>query len=770
MSQIGGMRNWRDGEKRVNAQNYETMTDPTASKLIEVSLSPLSEAYTYLPPQDIIAELQIGLRVEVPLGRRFASGFITRLLSHNEQHEDFQIKAIQKVLHPTPCFDEESLRFYQWIAEYYCVPLSRVLETAIPEPLPIKTQKHWFSTPAQDEPKGLKQREILKLIRERGEKGISHFELQQRFPNSSASLRRLTDLALISREDRTESASQFLTYPEQSLDCIPSVVLNAQQTSALDAISNSLSVQSYQGFLLHGVTGSGKTEVYIEAAQQVLATGGSILVLVPEIALTPQLVDRFRARLREPIAVMHSSLPKRQRWECWRAIAEGTCRVALGVRSSVFAPLKKLSLIIVDEEHDSSYKQGDGFRYNARDLALVRGKLTGATTILGSATPSVESFYNASLSKIGYLRLKERPYKNEQHSYEIVNLSRIKKGEMASESISPQLFSAIQETLIRGEQVFLLYNRRGFARYLQCDTCGESVFCPNCSVPLTYHQVGHKLLCHYCSHTTQQPRECQHCVNRTDLEEEPILRLRGSGTQKLLEELEALFPHASIARLDRDSADKLADLQSILQGVRDHSIQILAGTQMIAKGHDLPGVTLVGVIDCDVGLHMPDFRAAERVFQLLTQAGGRAGRRELPGRVILQTRLPQHSSIALTTEEDYHSFAKRELTLRQKLHYPPFRKLARIICSATEEKIPVEQLHIMKSMIHTWCEAQGVGVECLGPSPAPIEKVKALYRAHLLLRSEKSSDLRKVVAILKMHIKMPANVRLTYDIDPQDML
>lgn len=742
----------------------------TGSNLIEVSLSPLPEAYTYLPPQDVTAEVCIGLRVEVPLGRRFTSGFITRLLSHDEHEKDFQMKAIHKILHPTPCFDEESLRFYQWIAEYYCVPLSRVLETAIPEPLAVKSQKHWFSTSAQDEPKGLKQRELLKLVRARGKEGISHFELQQRFPNSSASLRRLLELALISREERTESASQFLTYPEQASDCIPSVVLNAQQTSALNAISHSLSAQSYQGFLLHGVTGSGKTEVYIEAAQQVLAAGGSILVLVPEIALTPQLVDRFRARLREPIAVMHSSLPKRQRWECWRAIAEGTCRVALGVRSSVFAPLKNLSLIIVDEEHDSSYKQGDGFRYNARDLALVRGKLTGATTILGSATPSVESFYNASLSKIGYLRLKERPYKNEQHSYEIVNLSRIKKGEMASESISPQLFSAIQETLIRGEQVFLLYNRRGFARYLQCDACGESVFCPNCSVPLTYHQVGHKLLCHYCSHTTQQPRECQQCINRTDLEQEPVLRLRGSGTQKLLEELEALFPHASIARLDRDSADKLSDLQSILQGVRDHSIQILAGTQMIAKGHDLPGVTLVGVIDCDVGLHMPDFRAAERVFQLLTQAGGRAGRRELPGRVILQTRLPHHASIALTTEENYHSFAKRELSLRQKLHYPPFRKLARIICSATDEKMPMEQLHIMKSMILTWCETQGVGVECLGPSPAPIEKVKALFRAHLLLRSEKPSELRKVVSILKMHVKIPANVRLTFDIDPQDML
>ena len=738
--------------------------------LVEVTLSPLSEAYTYSVPETHQSEIEIGVRVEVPLGRRIAVGFITGVLSERELQETFQVKNIHRIVHPAPCFTPEALEFYKWIAHYYCVPLSKVLETAVPDPLPIKIQKHWFATASRDEVRGIKQKEILRILRERDVAGISHFELQQLFPKSSAILNRLQELELAIREEKKEDASSFLTHPHLAEDCLPSITLNEQQASALGAISASLNQKSYNGFLLHGITGSGKTEVYIEAAQHVLAQGGSILVLVPEIALTPQLVDRFRARLELPLAVMHSSLPKRKRWECWRAIAEGQCRIALGVRSSIFAPLHNLSLIIVDEEHDSSYKQGDGFRYNARDLALVRAKLCGATTILGSATPSVESFYNASQKKIGYLRLKERPYQTKQHSYEIVNLGRIKKGEMVSESISPQLFSAIQETLIRGEQVFLLYNRRGFARYLQCNTCGESVFCPNCSVPLTYHQYGQKLLCHYCSFTMEPPQDCKSCMERTDLESTPLLELRGSGTQKLFEELEELFPNVSIARLDRDSADSLSELESILHGVRDGSIQILAGTQMIAKGHDLPGVTLVGVIDCDVGLHMPDFRAAERVFQLLTQAGGRAGRREIPGRVILQTRLPNHFSIALTTEEDYHSFAKRELSLRKKLLYPPFRKLVRVVCSAAEEQLPIEQLRTMRLMIQQWCEAHAISIECLGPSPAPIEKVKALFRAHLLLRSEKSSELRKLVSIMKKHIKVPVNIRVTYDMDPQDML
>jgi primosomal protein N' (replication factor Y) len=701
-----------------------------STRYIEVIIPPLADAYLYSLPAEL-PHLPIGTKVEVPLGRRNAIGYIINTEPETDSPRSFTVRDIKQPLFPTPCFHESTLPFYRWIADYYCVPLGKVLETAIPDPVPAKTDKHWFAKTNEDPPKlkGIRQQEISTFIRERGEDGISHQLLMKYFPRSSQTLKSLVERNALRYEEREEPPTVSLDPPLPHGD--EQIALSEKQQIALDRVSATLDQHQYHAHLLHGVTGSGKTEVYIDAALHALESGGGVMVLVPEIALTPQLVDRFRQRLNIPIAVLHSSLPKRKRWECWRSLLEQKCQVVLGARSTIFAPLHRPSLIIVDEEHDTSYKQGEGVRYNARDLALVRGSLENATVILGSATPSVETFYNASQKKLHYIRLKERPFKNEALEYEIINMNRIPRGDMPSTSISPRLYDEIQATLINGQQVFLLYNRRGFARYLQCTACGEAVFCPNCSVPLTYHQQGNRLLCHYCSYTMSPPRYCTVCENDPTEEKEPLLELRGSGTQKVLEELETLFPQAKIGRLDRDTADKLHNLEAILGEVRSGDLQILAGTQMIAKGHDLPGVTLVGIIDCDVGLHMPDFRAAERVFQLLTQAGGRAGRREIPGKVILQTRVPHHPSVVLTTQEDYREFAQRELTLRKKLRYPPFMRLARIIASSTEQEVPLQYLRSLRKIIDEWCETHQQPIECLGPTIAPIEKVKsALPIAH----------------------------------------
>ncbi|MCB0328572.1 MAG: primosomal protein N', partial [Bdellovibrionales bacterium] len=740
--------------------------------MIEVVIPPLAEGFTYSVSQTYKNLVQVGSKVEVPLGRRRVEGYVSRMLSESDPHPNFELKPIDRLLQASPCFHEDTLRFYEWIARYYCTPLGKVLETAIPGSMPPKTEKQWFTTDAIDqrmEIRGAKQRELLAFVAGHGKEGVSHHALSKFFPHASAPLKRLLEMGLIAIEEREEDFTKYLEHPlEESLTS--SITLNERQLRSISEIVSAIDSKQYHSFLLHGVTGSGKTEVYIEAAQHVLSQNGSIMVLVPEIALTPQLVDRFRAKLKDPIAVLHSNIPKRKRWECWRALQSGNCRIALGARSTVFAPMKNLSLIIVDEEHDGSYKQGDGLRYHARDLALVRGSLENAAVILGSATPSVETFYNASIKKHRYLRLKERPFQNEKLAYTVVNLNKIRRKEMPSPSISPTLFEAIGERLIRKEQVFLLYNRRGFARYMQCRACGEVVFCPNCSVPLTFHQVGNKLLCHYCSFNATPSRYCPSCSHGSHHDKEPLLEMRGTGTQKILEELQELFPQAKIARLDRDTTERLDQLEETLEKVKQGEIDILAGTQMIAKGHDLPEVTLVGIIDCDVGLHMPDFRAGERIFQLLTQAGGRAGRRELPGSVILQTRIPTHPSIVLTTKEDYHEFAKRELTLRMKLRYPPFARLARVVAATTVREVPLQYLGSLRAIIDDWCRENEISLECIGPAITPIEKVKALYRAHLIIRADKSGELQRVIGLLKQNVKPPKDLRLTYDIDPQDML
>ena len=543
--------------------------------------------------------------------------------------------------------------------------------------------------------------------------------------------------------------------------------LNESQSEIVESLRLPIANHTFATRLIHGVTGSGKTEVYAHLIAQAVANGFGVLILVPEIALTPQLVERIEHRLGGPIAVLHSGLPARERWGAWDALLQGKLKVALGARSTLFAPIKNLGLIIVDEEHDGSFKQNEGFRYNARDLAVARAKLESCPIVLGSATPSLESFWNAHNGNYHLSTISKRHNDGLSVPVKIVDMSKFRTRELASPSISPPLYESIKETLDRGTQAFVLYNRRGFATYLQCSHCEAVLSCPQCSVTLTYHQGKNVVLCHYCGHTGVPPVTCHECKT-TNLD--GLFIQRGAGTEKVHEELTALFPEASVARLDRDIASDLESYRRVLQAVKSGETNILVGTQMIAKGHDLPLVTFVGVADCDVGLHMPDFRAGERVFQLLTQAAGRAGRRALASSVLLQTRSPRHPSIVHAMNGDTLSFMHSELAMRKALSYPPYVRILRVLCTAQDQALAQHGINQLTEVLKTLRVVISSEVTILGPVAAPLSRLRSEWRFHLICKSAKISPLLAILSTGKKLSKAMRNVRVIFDLDPQEMM
>jgi primosomal protein N' (replication factor Y) len=518
------------------------------------------------------------------------------------------------------------------------------------------------------------------------------------------------------------------------------------------------------------VTGSGKTEVYLALIIQALRLGRSALVIVPEIALTPQLTERFTSRLKQGVAVLHSGLKPKERWRHWTDLAAGRVSVAIGARSALFAPLDNIGVIVVDEEHDSSFKQGEGIRYHARDLALVRAKLCSCPVILGSATPSLETYQNSLSGKYLHLHLTQRYHAAADSRFTVIDLNKVKPWEMKTKSISPLFFSSLHQALTQGGQAFVLYNKRGFASYLQCSSCEHVLGCPHCSVTLTFHRHSNSLLCHQCNFSMVPPVVCAGCGAHEAIDKpgEPVFAQRGSGTERVHEEISALFPQARVATLDRDSASTIADYVDILGRVRNREVDILVGTQMIAKGHDLPGVTFVGIVDCDVGLHLPDFRAAERSFQLLTQVAGRAGRRTEQGHVVLQTRVPSHPSLTMTASANYVQFAEHELSLRRQLGYPPFRKLLRIVVSCADRPQALQASAALAKTAQHFSSHRDISI--LGPAPAPIEKIRTLWRYHLLLKASSAAELQHLMKQIKQLHPSSADVRIAYDLDPHEML
>ncbi|MFY9727489.1 MAG: primosomal protein N' [Bryobacteraceae bacterium] len=537
--------------------------------------------------------------------------------------------------------------------------------------------------------------------------------------------------------------------------------LNPAQQVAFEAIRRAIEAREFRAFLLYGVTGSGKTEIYLNAIQAVVAQGRGALLLVPEIALTPAMAGQFFSRFGDRVAILHSAFTDVERSEQWRRIRSGSASVVVGTRSGVFAPVRNLALIVVDEEHDGSYKQEETPRYNGRDVALVRAQAAHACVVLGSATPSLESRYNAERGKYTLLTLPGRIEARPMPAVELIDMRQEFLETRQQATFSRKLVEAIGQRLENGEQTIVLLNRRGFSSFVACRSCGERVQCANCALTLTFHKRDRRLLCHYCGYAEKVPSVCPKCSS------EHVYFL-GVGSERVEEELHRAFPAARIARLDRDTVTGKRQYETILNGFREGNFDILAGTQMIAKGHDIPNVTLVGVVSADVGLGLPDFRAAERTFQLLTQVAGRAGRGSLPGIVLIQTINPDHYAVRMAAAQDYSAFYEKELAFRRAMHYPPFSAMANVLVRAEKKEMAL-RLSADLGMLLTPPPEK---LRILGPAEAPVPRLKAEYRYQLLIKSASrvalNALLQKVRAFALDH-KWPATA-LVIDVDPLTLM
>ena len=536
-------------------------------------------------------------------------------------------------------------------------------------------------------------------------------------------------------------------------------LLTTDQLAALFAIQET---QGFHTVLLHGVTGSGKTEVYLQAVEYFLARGKSTLIMVPEIGLTPQLTERFSERFPDMTAILHSSLTKRQRIDEWLRIQKGGVRIVIGTRSAVFAPLENLGLIVVDEEHETTFKQEEMPRYNGRDTAVMRAKLAGCAVVLGSATPSMESFRNAESQKYTYVPMSTRVEDRPLPAVEIVNMRDEYTGQGKQVIFSQRLLGAAAERLEKGEQSMILLNRRGFAAFLLCRKCGFNFTCTSCSVALTYHKVINRLLCHYCGQSKRPPAKCTECNSE-------YVQFVGEGTERIEADLKEQFPDARIARIDRDTMRHLRDYHRVLGDFRVGNIDILVGTQMIAKGHDFPNVTLVGVVAADAALSLPDFRAAERTFQLLTQVAGRSGRGSQPGEVIIQSYFPDHYAFQLATTHRFEDFYAREARYRKAMFYPPFTSLAGIMVN---DRDAAAAARLARKVADFLDSVRTDAIRILGPAPAPLEKLKQIFRQQLLLKSSSRPALHEALRKLQLHLEEQkiGPTKVIVDVDPVSLL
>lgn len=688
--------------------------------------TPVHTAFTYAVPQGL--KVEAGMRVVVPFHRRRVMGICIGLRDRPpKDFDEGRIREIAEAPDDEPVMAPSIMKLVLWMSSYYCAPIGEACRGALP----------------------------ARLMQTDGPKTTRPFE-----------------------------PTEFEPLP------VPPLTLTSEQDAALEEIYRASSVGGPSVFLIEGITGSGKTEVYIRLFEKLVADGKRGLLLVPEIGLTPQLTGRAAARFRDRVAVYHSGLTDAQRHAQWLRMKRGEVDVVIGTRSALFAPLPGLGAIVVDEEHDGSYKQDDGIAYHGRDAAVMRAHIEGIPAILGSATPSLESIENARKGKYRLLRLSERPTGAPLPTVEIVDMrrggraedgaagsKRAQKAGKKSEgetlrrefcALSPALYDAIGETLARGEQVLLFTGRRGFAGSLQCDGCGEAIKCPNCDIALTPHRRGEglSLACHYCDYSISVPRECPSCG-------EGSLQPIGHGTERVEDELADFFPRARVSRFDSDSASSPAKRKKILTDMRRGLVDILVGTQMVTKGHDFPNVTLVGVISADVALHLPDFRAAERTFQLLTQVAGRAGRGDKAGRVIVQTRQPGHASFLAAKEHDIASFAEEEIKHRRELHYPPCARLANVRFSSTSADKVARAADDSAKIARRIAGPDRPGrVTLLGPAPAPFSKLKGRHRWQLLVKASSPSALSSFVTLLRpaLAASMPSGVRFSLDIDPVNLL
>jgi primosomal protein N' (replication factor Y) len=604
-----------------------------------------------------------------------------------------------------------------------------------------------------------RQEELISFLQSKGSMALN--EVISRSGTSSAIIKRLREKGIIKFSEtekiRTAAVESLLGQTDTRIN------LNSGQEKAFLEISDQLNDNIFSPILLHGITGSGKTEVYLNAIAKVLADGGSAIYLVPEIALTPQLISRIQGRFNhEQIAIMHSGIAETVRYDQWRQIKRGQIKLVIGARSALFAPFADLKLIIVDEEHDASYKQDDRLCYHARDLAVVKAKMDKAVVVLGSATPGIRSYYNARTNKYRYLELAQRVEDKPLPQVEIIDMKALKEMQGKVPILSETLITAMNMALAKKEQILLFLNKRGFDTFLVCADCGYNFRCPNCAVSLKNHAAEGLIKCHYCGFTQKALPGCPDCQGTHILS-------YGVGTQKLEAEVRNLFPEARVQRMDSDTTSPKGAQEKILQKLGLREIDILVGTQMITKGHDFPFITLVGVIAADTTLNMPDFRATERTFQQLTQVAGRGGRGDSPGRVIIQTFNPQHYALQHVRKHDYKSFYEEEISFRKDLQYPPFGRIINLRLSATKKDSLMEEVKRLEKLAGKLNAKMGNAVEIIGPAESPLAKIKGRWRWQMLLKSKNTSALHQLASDIN-HNTGKSSVKITIDVDPENFM
>jgi primosomal protein N' (replication factor Y) len=723
----------------------------------------------YSVPETLAGRVGVGSRVRVPFRDKSALATVVATL---EQSNVGGIRPIEAIVGEGPVLREPLLELAKWMSAYYCCPLETVMRSLLPQVIrkaEIGWKKQLFVQPARkidnEEFENLRKRaprqaELLEAIA-RLNSPLRAAELLRKTSLDNQTLRALAKRGLV---DLREEAVERDPHAGEQFVATSKLELNAEQAAALKQIVDALaSPENPRPILLHGVTGSGKTEIYLQAIRAALDLGHSAIVLVPEISLTPQTVERFKGRFaeaRDTVAVLHSHLSGGERHDEWHKIHSGRARIVIGARSAVFAPLKNLALIIVDEEHETTYKQEEAPRYHARDVAVVRAKIEKCAVVLGSATPSLESYHNATTGKYKLATLTQRVDERQMPLMRIVDLRLERRKEKTMSILSEKLLPAIADRLGKREQTILFLNRRGFSTSLLCSNCGEARDCPNCSVALTFHRHVARLSCHLCGHTAAVPKKCPACGK-------DALIYAGFGTEKVESTVAQIFPKAVVRRMDADSMTRKEAYRETLRNFRVGKIDILVGTQMIAKGLHFPNVTLVGIINADLALHLPDFRAGERTFQLLTQVAGRAGRGETSGEVFVQTYTPFSPSVQFARHHDFAGYFQQELEFRERCDFPPFKHAILItVRSAHEGRAKLSAETLVRRL------KGALGSEfILGDAmPAPLQKLQGQFRFHILLRGSPIMRLSRLVRETLEKLPFPEDVIVTVDVDPYQLL
>lgn len=727
----------------------------------------VEQAFTYRVPEHLQGQVIPGRRVEVPFRNRRAAGYCVALSEKTDLKRTLDITAL---LDDAPLISENMLKLTKWISEYYCSSWGQALDAALPggvrKDIRQRTEIVAGLTVGIDD-----ARAKINDLEKRSPKQAHVIEtlLSLDYEPSLTELCRLADCGpgpanglkekgIIKYTRRVVTDDPLLT---MSVAKEKPLRLEPAQKQALDHILSLRKRKSSGVLLLHGVTGSGKTEVYLQAIEQAVAEGKSAIVLVPEISLTPQTVRRFKARF-DRVAVLHSHLTESQRNEQWQEIRSGKTQVVVGARSAIFAPLPNLGLIVVDEESDTSFKQDSVPRYNARDVAMMRGHFEGAVVVLGSATPALESWYNAKIDKYELASLPGRVERRPLPKVELIDMKKEMAAMRQFRFLSRHLVALIEERLAKDEQIILFLNRRGFSTFITCNRCGWALKCKHCDISMTYHKKLNRAVCHYCGLRSPVPTACPDCHDRESL------RYFGLGTEKVEDEIKTLFPGVECARMDSDTVRGRGAHVRVLDAFRDGRVKILIGTKMIAKGLDFPNVTLVGVVNADTSLHLPDFRSCERTHMLVSQVAGRTGRGPKGGLVVIQTSEPEHYTMRTAAAHDFIAFAEHELEHRKALNLPPFGRAARIIIEGRSESSVRSVAGDIGKLLDE--AAKKISAVVLGPSPCPIEKVKDRFRWHILILAGKSRTIRDMISSAKPALSGTNSVHVAVDVDPLAML